>query len=120
MAPRTLDEIVGQEEIIGKGKLLRRLIESDKVASVILYCPPGTEKTVIARVIANSTKGHFEWLNVSIAKIDNIRKASLETIDSLPKNVASTCISMYVIETMSFEDKLYSEIEAMTKKNNIL
>ena len=48
MAPRSLDEIIGQEPIIGKGKLLRRLIETDKVSSVILYGPPGTGKTAIA------------------------------------------------------------------------
>ena len=77
MAPRTLDEIVGQENIIGAGKLLRRLIETDKVTSVILYGPPGTGKTVIARVIVNTTKGHFEWLNASIAKVYDIRKVSL-------------------------------------------
>ena len=56
MAPRKLDEIVGQEPILGPGKLLRRLIETDKVTSVILYGPPGTGKTVIARVIAKDRK----------------------------------------------------------------
>lgn len=49
MAPRTIDEIVGQEEIIGKGKLLRRLIETDKVSFIILFGPPGTGKTVMPK-----------------------------------------------------------------------
>ncbi|MFH1684220.1 MAG: replication-associated recombination protein A [Candidatus Margulisiibacteriota bacterium] len=98
MAPRTIDEIVGQEEIIGKGKLLRRLIETDKVASVILYGPPGTGKTAIARVIANSTKGHFEWLNASIAKVDDIRRVSLEAKDR---------IKMHKNKTILFLDEIH-------------
>jgi len=78
MAPRTINEIAGQEQILGEGKLLRRLIESDKITSIILYGPPGVGKTVIARVIANTTKGHFEWLNAATANVDDIRKASKE------------------------------------------
>ncbi|MFC1496640.1 replication-associated recombination protein A, partial [Candidatus Margulisiibacteriota bacterium] len=77
MAPRILDEVVGQEHILGQGKLLRRLIETDKVSSIILFGPPGTGKTALARVIANSTKGHFEWMNASIAKVEDIRKVSI-------------------------------------------
>jgi putative ATPase len=98
MAPRKLDEIVGQEAILGPGKLLRRLIESDKVTSVILYGPPGTGKTVIARVIANSTKGHFEWLNASVAKVDDIRKASLE---------AKGRIKHHQVKTILFLDEIH-------------
>ncbi|MBU0687398.1 MAG: replication-associated recombination protein A [Candidatus Margulisbacteria bacterium] len=98
MAPRTIDEIAGQEDIIGKGKLLRRLIETDKVSSVILYGPPGTGKTVIARVIANSTKGYFEWMNASIAKVDDIRKVSLE---------AKNRIKHYKAKTILFLDEIH-------------
>lgn len=98
MAPRNLDEIIGQEAILGRGKLLRRLIETDKVTSVILYGPPGTGKTVIARVIANSTKGHFEWLNASVAKVDDIRKASLE---------AKERIKHHKIKTILFLDEIH-------------
>ncbi|MFH1347351.1 MAG: replication-associated recombination protein A [Candidatus Margulisiibacteriota bacterium] len=98
MAPRIIDEIVGQEEIVGKGKLLRRLIETDKVASVILYGPPGTGKTAIARVIANSTKGHFEWLNASIAKVEDIRRVSLEAKDR---------IKMHKNKTILFLDEIH-------------
>jgi putative ATPase len=86
LTPRTLEEIVGQEHILGKGKLLRRLIEADQVTSVILYGPPGTGKTVIARVIANTTKGHFEWMNASVAKVDDIRKVSLEAKNRIKHN----------------------------------
>ncbi|HXX54395.1 MAG TPA: AAA family ATPase, partial [Thermodesulfovibrionales bacterium] len=52
MCPRTLEEYVGQEHILGEGKLLRRAIEADRITSLILYGPPGTGKTALARVIA--------------------------------------------------------------------
>jgi putative ATPase len=74
MAPRTLDEYAGQEHIIGRGKLLRRAIEADRITSLILYGPPGTGKTALARVIANRTKAHFEWLNAAVAGIEDLRK----------------------------------------------
>ena len=74
MAPATLDEYVGQEHIIGKGKLLRRAVEADRITSLILYGPPGTGKTALARVIANRTQAHFEWLNAAVAGIEDLRK----------------------------------------------
>src|SRR5208337_726251 len=74
MAPVTLDEYIGQEHIIGKGKLLRRAIEADRITSLILYGPPGTGKTALARVIANRTQAHFEWLNAAVAGIEDLRK----------------------------------------------
>ena len=55
MRPRTLDEVVGQEHIIGKDKLLYRAIKADKISSIIFYGPPGTGKTTLAKVIANTT-----------------------------------------------------------------
>jgi putative ATPase len=113
MAPRTLDEIIGQEEIIGSGKLLRRLIETDKVTSVILYGPPGTGKTVIARVIANSTKGHFEWLNASIAKVDDIRKVSLEAKDRIKHHKNKTILFLDEIHRFNKlqQDALLPDVE---------
>ena len=65
MRPVTLDEVVGQQHIIGKGKLLYRAISADKLSSVIFYGPPGTGKTTLARVIANTTSAAFRQLNAT-------------------------------------------------------
>jgi putative ATPase len=74
MSPRTLDEYIGQEHIIGEGKLLRRAIEADRISSIILYGPPGTGKTGLARIISHQTKARFEWLNAATAGLDDLRK----------------------------------------------
>ena len=67
MRPRTLDEVVGQEHVIGKDKLLYRAIQADKISSVIFYGPPGTGKTTLAKVIANTTSATFTQINATIA-----------------------------------------------------
>ncbi len=74
MCPVAIDEYIGQEHILGKGKLLRRAIDADRVTSLILYGPPGTGKTALARVIAAKTMAHFEWLNAATAGLDELRK----------------------------------------------
>lgn len=74
MSPRTLDEYVGQTHILSEGKLLKRAIDSDRITSLILYGPPGVGKTALARIIANKTKAHFQWLNATTLNIDEIRK----------------------------------------------
>ena len=74
MAPATIEEYVGQAHIIGKGKLLRRAIEADRVTSLILFGPPGTGKTALAKVIASRTNARFEWLNAATAGLDDLRK----------------------------------------------
>ncbi len=63
MRPRSLDEFVGQEEIVGQGRLLRRAIEADQLTSIILWGPPGVGKTALANVIANTTQRHFTTIN---------------------------------------------------------
>ena len=67
LRPRTLDEIVGQEHIIGKDTLLYRAVRADKLSSIILYGPPGTGKTTLAKVIANTTQGEFLQINATSA-----------------------------------------------------
>ncbi|HWR05441.1 replication-associated recombination protein A [Sporomusa sp.] len=74
MRPRTLEEYIGQEEIIGRGKFLRRMIENDNIPSVVLYGPPGTGKTTLAHIIAQTTGSHFEKLNAVAAGTADIRK----------------------------------------------
>jgi len=75
MRPRTLDEFVGQDHILGEGKLLRRAIEADRVTSVLFYGPPGTGKTTLARIIANTTEAHFTSLNAVLSGVKDIREA---------------------------------------------
>jgi putative ATPase len=73
MRPRTLEEFVGQEHILGKGRLLRRAIQLDQLSSLIFYGPPGTGKTTLARVIANTTKSLFATLNAVLAGVQEVR-----------------------------------------------
>ena len=81
MRPRTLDEFVGQSHILAPGKLLRRAIEADRVTSLIFFGPPGTGKTTLARIIANTTKSHFTTLNAVLAGVKNIREAISDAKD---------------------------------------
>lgn len=76
MRPVSLDEFVGQEELVGKGKILRRLVEAKEVAlpSMILYGPPGTGKTTLAGILAKESEAHFEELNATSAGVGDIRK----------------------------------------------
>ena len=74
MRPRVLDDIIGQDHIVGPGRLLRRAIQADRLSSVIFYGPPGTGKTSLARVIANTTRSVFESLNAVLTGIKDIRE----------------------------------------------
>ncbi|MFM8363917.1 MAG: replication-associated recombination protein A [Verrucomicrobiota bacterium] len=74
MRPTTLDEYVGQQHILGQGKLLRRAIEADRVSSLILFGPPGTGKTTLAQVIAGATKSRFERLSGVESTVADIRR----------------------------------------------
>ena len=67
LRPETLEEVVGQQHIIGKDKLLYRAIKADKLTSVIFYGPPGTGKTTLAKVIANATSAKFCQINATVA-----------------------------------------------------
>jgi putative ATPase len=75
MRPRTLDEFVGQEAIVGPGRLLRRAIQADQLSSLIFYGPPGTGKTTLAQIIANTTQAHFVVINAVLAGVKEIREA---------------------------------------------
>src|SRR5213595_2661456 len=74
MRPRTLDEILGQEHILGPGRVLRRSIEADRIPSMILWGPPGSGKTTLAEVIALQTHAHFVTLSAVSAGVADLRK----------------------------------------------
>lgn len=98
LRPETIDEFIGQEHIIGKGKLLYRAIKADQLSSIILYGPPGTGKTTLARIIANTTKAHFEQLNAVTSGVADIRKVIKEAGDRL---------GMYNKKTILFVDEIH-------------
>ncbi|PSB17169.1 AAA family ATPase, partial [filamentous cyanobacterium CCP2] len=75
MRPRTLDEFIGQDAIVGPGRLLRRAIQADQLSSLIFYGPPGTGKTTLARIIANATRAHFISINAVLSGVKEIREA---------------------------------------------
>src|SRR5689334_22621381 len=76
MRPRSLDEVVGQEQLLAPGKPLRVLIESDRLSSVILWGPPGTGKTTIARLVAGATEKAFEPLSAVTAGVKDVREVA--------------------------------------------
>lgn len=98
LRPRTLDEIVGQQHIIGKDKLLYRAIKADKIRSVIFYGPPGTGKTTIAKVIANTTSAIFKQINATSAG-----KKDMEQVVEDAKNY----LGMYGKKTILFVDEIH-------------
>ncbi len=98
MRPTTLDEVVGQKHIIGKGTLLYRAIQADKLSSLILYGPPGTGKTTIAKVIANTTKAVFKQINATSAG-----KKDMEDV----VNGAKDDFGMYGRRTILFIDEIH-------------
>lgn len=81
MRPRTLEEYIGQDHIMGQGRLLRRAIEADQLSSLIFYGPPGTGKTTLARVIANTTKSQFVTLNAVLAGVAQLREEIAAAIE---------------------------------------
>ncbi len=98
MRPRTLEEVVGQEHIVGKDKLLYRAIKADKIRSVIFYGPPGTGKTTLAKVIANSTSAEFTQINATVAG-----KKDMEEVVAKAKEIQG----MYGKRTILFIDEIH-------------
>lgn len=98
MRPGTLDEFVGQEHIIGHGRLLRRAIQIDRLSSLIFYGPPGTGKTTLARIIANTTKAQFLSINAVLAGVKDIRDAITNAQEKL---------GLYSKRTILFIDEVH-------------
>src|ERR1700722_11010707 len=78
MRPQTLDEVLGQPQLTGEGHLLRTVVGTDRVPSLILWGPPGTGKTTLAKVIAHATKSEFVALSAVLAGVADLRKAIAE------------------------------------------
>lgn len=98
LRPRTLEEVVGQQEIIGEGKLLYRAIKADKLSSLIFYGPPGTGKTTLAKVIANTTSADFKQINATVAG-----KKDMEDVVKAAKD----SLGMYGRKTILFVDEIH-------------
>ncbi len=98
MRPTSLEEVVGQEHILGEGKMLSRAIRADKLGSVIFYGPPGTGKTTLAKVIANTTSAHFAQLNATTAGKKDMEGVVKEAGDML---------GMYGKKTILFIDEIH-------------
>ena len=98
LRPRTLEEVVGQQEIIGKGKLLYRAIKADKLGSIIFYGPPGTGKTTLAKVIANTTSAEFTQINATVAGKKDMEEVVQKAKDSM---------GMYGKRTILFVDEIH-------------
>ena len=98
LRPTTLDEVVGQQHIVGKGKLLYRAIKADKLSSIIFYGPPGTGKTTLAKVIANTTSAEFKQINATSAG-----KKDMEEVVQQAKNNQG----MYGKKTILFIDEIH-------------
>ena len=91
MMPKTLEDYVGQEDILGENKILYRTIKADRLSSVILWGPPGCGKTSLARVISNATKHKFIKLNAVTSGVSDIKNAIEETQNTL-LNPSGRCI----------------------------
>lgn len=98
MRPETLEDFVGQEDIVAPGKLLYRAIKADKLTSLIFFGPPGTGKTTLAKIIANTTKSYFEQLNAVTSGVGDIRRVVEE---------AKNRKGMYSQKTILFIDEIH-------------
>ena len=98
LRPTTLEEVVGQEHIVGKDKLLYRAIKADKLTSVIFYGPPGTGKTTLAKVIAHTTSANFTQINATVAGKKDMEQVVQEAQNNL---------GMYGRKTILFIDEIH-------------
>ena len=107
MSPKTLDDYVGQEHILGKDKILYRTIKADRLSSIILWGPPGCGKTSLARVISNTTKYKFTKLNAVTAGVNDIKRI-IEEAGNLFMNPTGKCI-LFIDEIHRF-NKLQQDV----------
>lgn len=114
MRPRTLAEYVGQEHILGPGKLLRRAIEADRISSILLYGPPGTGKTTLAQIIAQATASRFERLSGVESSVADIRRVVATAANRLQNTGARTILFIDEIHRFNKaqQDVLLPDVES--------
>jgi len=114
MRPRTLEEFAGQKHFTGEGKLLRRMLEADRLSSLIFYGPPGTGKTSLARVIANYTKATFNYLSAPAASVKDIRDVIADAKNRLATAGARTVLFIDEIHRFNRaqQDVLLDDVES--------
>ena len=114
MRPRKIEEFVGQKHFLGEGKLLRRMLEADRLTSLIFYGPPGTGKTTLAMVIANQTNAKFHYLSAPAATVNDIREVISQAKDRLAVNGARTVLFIDEIHRFSRtqQDVLLDDVES--------
>jgi len=114
MRPRNLDEFLGQRHFLGPGKLLRRILEADRLSSLIFYGPPGTGKTSLAMVIANYTNARFHYLSAPAASVKDIREVIAAARDRLAASATRTVLFIDEIHRFNRaqQDVLLDDVEA--------
>ncbi len=114
MRPRSLEEFVGQDHFIGAGKLLRRMLQSDRLTSAVFYGPPGTGKTTLAHIIARMTRAHFEEVNAAAVGVSEVRRILSAARDRL--EAAGQRTVLFVDELHRFnraqQDVLLGDVES--------
>ena len=116
MRPRKLEEFVGQQHFLGEGKLLRRMLEADRITSVIFYGPPGTGKTTLAELIARYTNRHFERANATTIGVKEVRQIIEQAVDRLGHGGKRTILFLDEIHRFnrSQQDVLLRDVERGT------
>ncbi len=113
MRPQSIDEFIGQEHILGQGKILRKAIESDNIPSLILYGPPGCGKTALAMLIAGRTKNHFRHLNAVTATVADVREVIAVAEQRVRENEKKTILFLDEIAHFNKlqQDALMKDVE---------
>src|SRR2546422_11571393 len=97
MRPRSLDEFVGQEHLVGEGRVLRRAIDADQLPSMVFWGPPGSGKTTLARIIASLTQSHFELVSAVASGVADLRRVVAEASDRLGEQGQRTILFIHAI-----------------------
>ncbi len=113
MRPRNLDEFVGQQHFLGTGKLLRQLVEADRLGSVIFYGPPGTGKTTLARILASETEREFEQLNAILHGVKDLREVLSRARDTVASGGQGTLLFIDEIHRFNKaqQDAMLADVE---------